>query len=52
MPFYDNKHRQKIKVLEKIWDSLHDLSDLAKEHGIEDIFQDNGAKVLQQLIYL
>lgn len=52
MPFYDYEHRQKIKILEKIWDSLHDLSDLAKEHGIEDIFQDNGAKVLQQLIYL
>lgn len=52
MAFYDYNHRQRIELLEKLWESLHDLSDLAWEHGIEDIFQDNGAKVLQQLIYL
>ncbi|MCL1804361.1 MAG: restriction endonuclease [Eubacteriaceae bacterium] len=28
------------------------MAALAKEHGISDIFQDNGAKTLQQLIYL
>lgn len=52
MAFYDYNHRREIELLERLWDSLHDLADLAKEHGIEDIFQDNGAKVLQQLIYL
>lgn len=52
MAFYDETHRREIEILEGIWDRLHDLSDLAKERGIDDIFQDNGAKVLQQLIYL
>lgn len=52
MTFYDERHRQEIANLEKIWEGLHDLAALAKKHGIDDIFQDNGAKVLQQLIYL
>lgn len=52
MAFYDYKHQKKIKELESLWDNLHALADLAKAHGIDDIFQDNGAKVLQQLIYL
>lgn len=52
MQFYDDEHKKLIKRLEQLWGNLHDLSALAKEFGIEDIFQDNGAKVLQQLIYL
>lgn len=52
MSFYDAEHRDRIKELEILWDSLHDLSDLAKKNGIDDIFQDNGAKILQQLTYL
>ncbi|GBR72548.1 type-2 restriction enzyme PvuII [Candidatus Termititenax aidoneus] len=52
MTFYDNKHKEIIKKLEQLWGNLDNLSDLAKQYGIEDIFQDNGAKVLQQLIYL
>ncbi len=52
MAFYDDFHRERIERLEELWDSLNDLSDLAKDYGIDDIFQDNGAKVLQQLIYL
>ncbi len=52
MAFYDAEHKEKIAYLEKLWFSLKDLSDLAKDYGIDDIFQDNGAKVLQQLIYL
>lgn len=52
MAFFDRDHLARIRVIERLWDSLHDLSELAEEYGIEDIFQDNGAKVLQQLIYL
>lgn len=52
MAFYDYEHRRRIDELESIWKNLHDLAALAKEYGIDDIFQDNGAKVLQQLIYL
>lgn len=52
MAFYDYKHQQRIEKIERLWESLHDLSAMAEEYGIEDIFQDNGAKVLQQLVYL
>ncbi|MCM1327422.1 MAG: restriction endonuclease [Bacteroidales bacterium] len=52
MSFYDLQHQQRIAKIESLWSSLHDLSELAKSYGIDDIFQDNGAKVLQQLIYL
>ena len=52
MAFYDEEHRKRIKRLNKLWNSLRGLSELAREYGIEDIFQDNGAKVLQQLICL
>lgn len=52
MAFYDHNHRDRIKELECLWESLHDLAELAESYGIDDIFQDNGAKVLQQLIYL
>ncbi len=52
MAFYDYQHQRRIEVLEQLWGNLHDLSLLAKDYGIDDIFQDNGAKVLQQLILL
>lgn len=52
MAFYDDHHQARIERLETLWNNLHDLSELAQEYGIDDIFQDNGAKVLQQLIYL
>lgn len=52
MSFYDEDHKSRIEELETLWESLHDLSDLAKKNGIDDIFQDNGAKILQQLTYL
>lgn len=52
MAFFDAQHQHEIAVLEQLWDNLHALSELAHEYGIDDIFQDNGAKVLQQLIYL
>jgi len=52
MAFYDSEHKKEIVRLEKCWDSLHELEDMANEFGIKDIFQDNGAKILQQLVYL
>lgn len=52
MAFYDTNHQHRILQLERLWNNLHDLANLAKRYGINDIFQDNGAKTLQQLIYL
>lgn len=52
MNFLDDKHKSLIERLERCWQELHSLQDLAKEFGIQDIFQDNGAKILQQLVYL
>lgn len=54
MTFYDKKHKKLIENFEKLWNSqvLYKLSNMASKYNINDIFQDNGAKVLQQLIYL
>lgn len=52
MNFYSEEHKKLINKLDQLWSNLHDLAEMAKEFGIEDIFQDNGAKVLQQLVYL
>lgn len=52
MAFYDRNHRAKIQKIDDLWRNLNELNELAKSYGIPDIFQDNGAKVLQQLIYL
>ncbi len=52
MKFHDSEHLALINKLDSLWNNLHDLSKMAAEYGIEDIFQDNGAKVLQQLVYL
>ena len=35
-----------------LWLQLQTLQDMANDFGISDIFQDNGAKILQQLVYL
>ena len=52
MSFYDEDHKLEIAKIERLWENLEELNNLAKSYGIPDIFQDNGAKVLQQLIYL
>lgn len=52
MAFYDRNHRARIQKIDDLWRNLNELNELAKSYGIPDIFQDNGAKVLQQLIYL
>ena len=35
-----------------LWKQLHTLQEIAHDFGIDNIFQDNGAEILQQLIYL
>ena len=52
MGFYDKRHRAEIARIEQLWGNLNELNQMAQAYGIPDIFQDNGAKVLQQLIYL
>ncbi len=52
MKFYGAEHQAQITRLESLWKNLVDLAEMAKEFGIKDIFQDNGAKTLQQLVYL
>lgn len=49
--FFDDEHKQRIHVLEERWAGLHALQELCHEYGIEDMLQDNGLKVMQQLIY-
>ena len=48
----DKNHKKKIKNLEVLWHSFSMMTELAMEYGIQDIFQDNNAKLVQQLIYL
>lgn len=52
MGFLDEKHRERIALIDTLWKGIEALSALAREYGIDDIFQDNGAKILQQLIYM
>lgn len=50
--FYSYEHRARIARLEELWDGLHALQDMCHEYGIEDMLQDNGLKVMQQLVYM
>ncbi len=47
-----DEHKAEISKLNTLWSTLHDLAEMAKDYGIDDIFQDNGAKILQQLVLL
>jgi len=40
------------QLLLKIWPAVQQYQDLASTHGINDIFQDNGGKLLQVLLLL
>ena len=42
-------HADKAK-LDKLWPAIREYQRLASEHGIDDIFQDNGGKLLQVLL--
>ena len=37
-------------VFKEIWPDIEKLQELAHKHGIDDIFQDNGGKLLQVLL--
>jgi hypothetical protein len=37
-------------TLERLWPAIRQYQDLATKHGIHDIFQDNGGKLLQVLL--
>lgn len=50
--FNSKEHKAAVAQLNNLWDNLNSLAKLAKSYGIDDIFQDNGAKILQQLILL
>lgn len=50
--FLSKEHKEEIAKLKSLWASLESLAEMAKEYGINDMFQDNGIKVLQQLVYL
>lgn len=50
--FNSPEHKAEIEKLDKLWQSLHDLESMANDYGIPDLFQDNGAKILQQLVLL
>lgn len=52
MKFLDQDHRNLIDDLMKLWAGIKGLSELGQKYGIDDIFQDNGAKILQQLILM
>lgn len=43
--------RNKVEV-DTIWKQLAVLQEMAQDFGIDNIFQDNGAEILQQLVYL
>jgi hypothetical protein len=38
--------------LEALMPAVREFQDLAREHGIDDVFQDNGGKILQMLLAL
>lgn len=46
-----NYVRDKTSV-DILWRQLSTLQEIAEDFGIKNIFQDNGAEILQQLIYL
>jgi hypothetical protein len=50
MKWGESEHRKQIIELNRLWEGLRGLSELAKQNGIDDILQDNGAKTLQQSI--
>ncbi|MBI3247943.1 MAG: restriction endonuclease [Deltaproteobacteria bacterium] len=41
-----------LRLFERLFPSIRDYQDLASRHGIHDIFQDNGGKLLQVLLIL
>lgn len=46
------KHHPDWEKLEALMPAVREFQALASEHGIDDIFQDNGGKILQMLLAL
>lgn len=46
------KPHKDLKELHAVWPEIQKYQTLAKKHGISDIFQDNGGKILQVLLLL
>jgi len=46
------KHHTDYQRLLELWPEVQAYQDLATKHGIDDIFQDNGGKLLQVLLLL
>ncbi|SCM69435.1 restriction endonuclease [Donghicola eburneus] len=46
------KSHPEAAELERLWPAIQRYQDLATRHGIDDIFQDNGGKLLQVLLLL
>lgn len=42
--------RSDTDILDKLWPSIIKFQELARRHGINDIFQDNGGKLLQIML--
>lgn len=41
-----------FEVLQRLFPAIRELQQLADKHGIDDIFQDNGGKILQLCLCL
>ncbi len=52
MAFNDSNHQEKVTEIANLWKHIEELSKFAKLYDIDDIFQDNDGKVLQQLVYM
>ncbi len=48
----DMKSHQDFERLSQLWPAVEEYQALASAHGISDIFQDNGGKLLQVLLLL
>lgn len=46
------KPHNDAKEIERLWPAIVRYQELATRHGIDDIFQDNGGKILQVLLLL
>ena len=46
------RHHPDLKKLRKLFPFIREFQKLAAKHGIHDIFQDNGGKLLQTLLIL
>lgn len=46
------EHHPDKAILDQLWTHILDYQKLASKHGIDDIFQDNGGKLLQVILIL